>query len=89
MEVFETSYLPLWMVTSLHGYKTSLLGGEFSLGSVALLLGWTGLPKRAWSSPTEGSHSPHRGWSPTSKLSMNMSHILLAPPRFVLTLSRN
>ena len=63
MEVFETSYLPLWLVTSLHGYKTSLLGGEFTLGSVAPPWSWAG-------------HHPQRGvsiqiwWSTTSKTSI-------------------
>ena len=34
MDVFEVGDLPLRMVTSLYGWKTSLLGGEFSLGGV-------------------------------------------------------
>ena len=46
MDVFEVGDLPLRMVTSLYGWKTSLLGGEFSLGGVTPPWGWTGLPKK-------------------------------------------
>ena len=42
MEVFETSYLPLWLLTSLHGYKTSLLGTKHPFWVVNSL--WVVLP---------------------------------------------
>ena len=46
MDVFEVGDLPLRMVISLYGWKTSRLGGEFSLGGVTPPWVWTGLPKK-------------------------------------------
>ena len=46
MDIFEVGGIPLRMVTSLYGWKTSLLGREFSLGGVTPPWGSTGLPKK-------------------------------------------
>ena len=89
MEVFETSYLPLWMVTSLHGYKTSLLGGEFSLGSVAPPWSWAGPPKKVGNYPQKGV-SNQIWWSTTSKTSKNMSNLsnlIFTPSQCLLNIS--
>ena len=46
MDVFEVGDFPLRMVTSLYGWKTSLLGVELYLGGVTPPQGLTGLPKK-------------------------------------------
>ena len=75
MDVFEVGDLPLRMVTSLYGWKTSLLGGEFSLGSVAPPWSWAGPPKKVGNYPQKGV-SNQIWWSTTSKTSKNMSNLL-------------
>ena len=59
MDVFEVGDLPLRMVTSLYGWRTSILGGEFSLGGVSIPWVWAGLPKKVEQNTT------HRGQLPT------------------------
>ena len=45
IDVFEVGTLPPWMMTPLYEWKTSLMGGEFSLGGDTFPWGWSGQPK--------------------------------------------
>ena len=60
MDVFEVGDLPLRMVTSLYGWRKSILGGEFSLGGVTPPWGWTGLPKKVGHHQRERSFQTKR-----------------------------